>query len=685
MALRALDDDDDRCGGKALGLRQLRRAGLPVPDGVVLDDDAFHAIVGAVGDVAADELGHALAAAAARLAEAPLPAALIAEVDAAAARLGELAVRSSASLEDGAAGAAAGVFSSRRAVPPAAVWDAIRAVWQSALTPLAAAYGRRRGAASRGPLGTFGVILQRFVHGEDVTIYTRPPGSPTRDEVWVQRGGALRRTGRDDPSPLVALALRAEAAIGATGGADVELCVAKDQAWVVQARPVVHAQAAPRRLAPPPLTAALVADGRRWTWDVAHNPDPLSPAQIGLVERIERASAAPWAMRVCSGYLYTTPLASPPVAPPRSADELASRAAAIEAALAADLGLVGDVDALGEPPPLAEALARYVAAYRRWACELGPLIAVARRALPDALRRRGLAAPALEREVAARLGPRPSAVEATLAAAARGELDLAAVTARLGPLAPSWDVADATFGERPGLLADAIARAAASPPPPRASTDDVGDDLAAEVRLARFAADLAERDDAWFARAQHLVRRALHARAAALGIDRADVCWLPLEEVTAAATLDRDDAHRRAAAARAAAARAAQWEMPLVVGGDGREGAAAPPGLALRGHGTGGRATGRVVRFASLAAAIAPGRGDVVVTRAVTPALAVLVVGCAALVSETGGLLDHGAAMARELGTPCVVGCVGAWRDLAEGALVTVDADAGEVYSSSSL
>ena len=71
-------------------------------------------------------------------------------------------MRSSATIEDGAAGAAAGVFSSRRAVPVAEVWDAIRAVWTSALTPLAVAYARRRGG--RDPIA-IGVIVQEYVSG----------------------------------------------------------------------------------------------------------------------------------------------------------------------------------------------------------------------------------------------------------------------------------------------------------------------------------------------------------------------------------------------------------------------------------------------------------------------------------------------------------------------------------------
>ena len=114
--------------------------------------------------------------------------------------------------------------------------------------------------------------------------------------------------------------------------------------------------------------------------------------------------------------------------------------------------------------------------------------------------------------------------------------------------------------------------------------------------------------------------------------------------------------------------------MPRSIGGP-----VEPPGRALHGIGTGPRVTGRIVRFATLASTVRIGPGDVVVTRTVTPALAIQVIGCAALVSETGGLLDHGAALARELGIPCVVGCHEAWSLLGDGMVVTVDGDAGSV------
>jgi pyruvate,water dikinase len=437
---------------------------------------------------------------------------------------------------------------------------------------------------------------------------------------------------------------------------------------IVQARPIIHPVIQPRLPVPPLILAPLVADGRHWRWDVAHNPDPLSLAQIGLVERIDRAEIVPYAMRVCGGYLYTAPRGDPPVVTaPRSRASLDARARELDARIGAALGLeldplVGVTDPLaialrGEPPPLEEALARYLAFYELFGSELGPLIAAARSTL-----------------TAAQLGgARTSAVEQTLLAAARGELEGYEAAERLGMLAPAWDVAVPTYGERRGIVPAAIRRARTiastlvAPPPP-AETDD----------LARAAADLAERDDHWFARAQLLVRRAVLARAAALGLDPDDAFWIPLDELLDGNVLDPDDVRRRASAARNAAARAERWMMPRSVGGPPEA-----PARALHGVGTGPRVTGRIVRYPTLAAAISASTGDVVVTRAVTPALAIQVIGCAALVSETGGLLDHGAALARELGITCVVGCHDAWSLLTDGMVVTVDGDAGSVEISS--
>ncbi|HEV7557714.1 MAG TPA: PEP-utilizing enzyme, partial [Kofleriaceae bacterium] len=184
--------------------------------------------------------------------------------------------------------------------------------------------------------------------------------------------------------------------------------------------------------------------------------------------------------------------------------------------------------------------------------------------------------------------------------------------------------------------------------------------------------DLGERDDLWFARAQLVVRRALLARAAERGLPDDDIFWLPLD--------DPDDdvvsARRRASAARNVAMLAGRWQMPVIIDGS-RSGVTAR--VPLHGLGIGPRVSGRVVRIDMRGTLPAVGRGDIVVCNAVTPALAVVVIGCAAIVCETGGLLDHGAALARELGITCVVDCHDAWSRLIDGMIVIVDGDAGTV------
>ncbi|HEX4451969.1 MAG TPA: PEP-utilizing enzyme [Kofleriaceae bacterium] len=606
MWLHELARADARCGGKAAGLAKLIAAGLPVPPGFAISSAAFDHVAQLAGGEL-DHAGHAFEQAAARI-EAAQPD-FVAEVRARAAALGHVIVRSSATIEDGASGAAPGVFESIR--EPGDVWAAVRAVWLAALAPLAAAYARRRSGEIH-----VGVIVQAIAPGELVTIYTRPPGAPNGDELIVQRGAQLARASRETPGALGAIALAAEAAIGAEHGADIELV----GDWIVQARPIVHPTKRVR-IAPPEIVVAALRDGRVWTWDVAHNPDPLSPAQAGLVERVERAKLGAYELRMCGGYLYATPRAgfTPPIV-----TNVRAQAAAITAKL--DAALSAD----------ASAIERYIACYAIWADELSPLVAAARSATH---------------------ARRASAVEVTLARAARGELSFDDVLARLGDLAPAWDVSVPSFGETPQILRDAIANARTL-----AASDDDSD--------AAFVADLAERDDIYFARMQQLVRRELLARG--LGDD---VFWLPLD----IGEIDPIDARRRAAAARAARSRAAEWDMPFVVGGE-----PVKPGRALHGVGGGPRVTGRAVRFASLAAAMFARRGDVVIVRAVTPALAMFAGRCAAIVSETGGLLDHGAALARELGITYVVGCYDAWHALDDGAIITVDGDAGVVYSSSS-
>jgi phosphohistidine swiveling domain-containing protein len=71
--------------------------------------------------------------------------------------------------------------------------------------------------------------------------------------------------------------------------------------------------------------------------------------------------------------------------------------------------------------------------------------------------------------------------------------------------------------------------------------------------------------------------------------------------------------------------------------------------------------------------------GDVLVTESTTEAFNILLPLLGAIVTDSGGLLSHSAIVAREYGIPGVVGTREATERIADGALVRVDGDAGEV------
>ena len=92
-----------------------------------------------------------------------------------------------------------------------------------------------------------------------------------------------------------------------------------------------------------------------------------------------------------------------------------------------------------------------------------------------------------------------------------------------------------------------------------------------------------------------------------------------------------------------------------------------------------GRVTGpaRVVTHISEADTIRP--GEILVTMSTdigwSPHFPVL----AGVVTELGGLISHGAVVAREYGLPCLVGVTGATQTFSSGDIVTLDAVRGNI------
>jgi rifampicin phosphotransferase len=200
---------------------------------------------------------------------------------------------------------------------------------------------------------------------------------------------------------------------------------------------------------------------------------------------------------------------------------------------------------------------------------------------------------------------------------------------------------------------------------------------------------------------------ALGERLAARGhlAEQEDVFWLTVAEVDELAagtamfphhaqelTAVRKRAHERLAAMQPAN----DFTLPegeyLPLGGDlpGRNGTSARAGHAnrviggsrtLRGAGAcGGRVSGRavVLRDASEAGRLAA--EDILVTRQTDPGWAPIFFLIKGLVIERGGMLSHGAIVAREFGIPCVVGVPHATRELFQAGQIEVDGDRGEVH-----
>ena len=72
-------------------------------------------------------------------------------------------------------------------------------------------------------------------------------------------------------------------------------------------------------------------------------------------------------------------------------------------------------------------------------------------------------------------------------------------------------------------------------------------------------------------------------------------------------------------------------------------------------------------------------KGDVLVTESTTEAFNILLPLLGGIVTDNGGLLSHAAIVSREYGIPGVVGTREATERIADGVLIRVDGDAGEV------
>ena len=595
-------------GGKARHLAELVAAGLAVPPALVL----------------------------------PVGAELDRDARAAIATLGEpLAVRSSSPLEDRADHAAPGLFLSRIAVGAGELEAAIAEVRAAATGELARIYAE---ATGRPPDDAMAVIVQRYIEPRLAGVaYSRAPGRPgvlliePRDHpvVEISRGSEVPSRWK----ALVASIRAAERAIDAPAGLDVEWVEDGERLWLVQARPLRPSPPLRR----PPLEALEFARAgrRRWRLDLGHNPEPLSPAQQGLVELVSDRTGA--ALAIACGYLYEAAAPAPGgVIDPRSLEAVAFE----QVEPAADDRLSALESAA---PDLESALDGFIEIYRLYD-RLSSALAAGRRGCAGAPARRGT-----PRAHAIALATDERASRATRSRASR----LAALQPSefYGVYAVAWDVAAPPIAD-PDVL-----------DPPAVIPDR---HVAGEIAwLADLCAAIAELDDRLFYRAQNQVRRALLSAGQTLGLGD-DVFWLPLGEVRAGRRIA--DARARAARARSDSDAARELSMPLLISGTERlEPGPAAQRSTLRGRGFGGQAIGSVARLP--ADPIEP--GSIAVAVDMTPADVIAARRASGIALQSGSLLGHAAAMARELEIPIVVQIPGLCGFVQPGERVAIDGDRG--------
>jgi Phosphoenolpyruvate synthase/pyruvate phosphate dikinase len=672
-----LHGTDARLGGKARSLARLSAAGLPTPAGFVVADELFRAIgptlllPAKIDDEALAKLDHARA----ELMAAPFPAGFPEELAGRLSRSPDAlwSVRSSFASEDVAGGLGAGVYESRVAVRADEVETAIRQVLASALSAGAVAYALAHGLRPAAP--PLSVLLHPYVRGEAQGGAACTPAQADAPILQVRAGSLAAAAATRLRSALRTL-------VQTQGAIEVE--------WVATGENLVFLQMRPYEAPPAPAPwrgwADLGADGEPralWQWDQAHNPLPLSPTHAGLIALVDERCRIGIRQRVLGKYLFYAPDARPGPAPV-SVEDAPVRFAALRAEVESRLA------ALGDEPALEEALDLLLAVEEPIFGMIQPALRMARANLAEFLRQElPSAVPALGQLLS---GVKSMASERRQRAADLRAAKDAAESARaqdrylelFGDDTSVWDVAVPTCREAPdtlcgneGCRSDAPAADAHEETSERIEKQ-IGPARREEwrrlLRLARQAAGLGEEDDWLYARVQAALRRALLSlgkRLTGMGAlsDARAVFFLPLPLLRSLAAGAPPPAHLQM---RADAGRTA-WEA---AGDDPPPAQAGRDTVSAQGVGTGGRALGRVVLHRP--AGPRPVPGQILVAATLLPGELPLLV-AAALVTETGGPLDHVAAQARERRMPAVVGAAGACRLFRDGDLVLVDADRGLV------
>lgn len=677
---------DPQLGGKARSLARLAAAGCVTPSGFVVTDALFRELLPGLSLPTRLDAGAfaELDAAVVRLTGAPWPVGFLTELEHRLAALGasSFAVRSSFLAEDDATGLAAGVYESRVDVAADAVPAALRGVLGSAISPAAIAYAAAHGIKPAAP--PVAVLVHAFVKGDAAGVAAFDPYAPRAPAPVIETN---RAKGQLSASFERRLAGTLQTLAAAHGPVEVEWVASGESLCLLQLRP--YQAPAPRRAWKGHAELPAGESAAAWRWDAAHNPLPLSPAQQGLVALVDARCRIGIRQLTLAGYLFWSAAGSPApatISPSQAAD--AFRRLRVETE--------GRLLQLGPTPTLEAALDLFVSVYEPLLGVVQPAARRGRQMLADFLHVNLPAAvsrlPILLGGVESLAQERRRRADAIASAADPRDQFVRAYLDLFGDESPAWDVAVPTFRERSS--GDWLSRAGAAGRGPglaptgpnwQAEASQILSQLPRMARrawkdllpTARACAGICEDDDWLYARVAAPVRRALCDLGARLAREDQlheadDVFFLPFERARELAAGVAAGAEIRALATAGRRAHQAALAAPPPAPDAGL----ASAGI-LRGRGTGGRALGRVFLHHRGDGRTPPAGAILVATSLLPTELPLLA--AAALVTETGGALDHVAAQARERQLPAVVGVAGAVAALTDGDLVLVDADRGLV------
>jgi pyruvate,water dikinase len=298
--VRSLDDaaleDTAQFGSKAATLADLKRAGFPVPQGVVATTEALAQALASAGvsDAAQSEDVEAML----------LPSDLLAALSAATERLGNgpFAVRSSGVDEDLPGASYAGQYETVLNVAAEDVPAAVRHCWASAFSERVAAYRQSKGSA--GPVAMAVLILPMVQADAAGVAFSADPisgdrGTAVVDAVrglgerlvsglaspdeWVVRGGEARPRAEPDgaidaatATRVAELARRVERYRGTPQ--DIEWALAGSDLVLLQARPITTLPDQPVEPVPVPVE---VPPGF-WEREASHAPKPWTPMSLSV-------------------------------------------------------------------------------------------------------------------------------------------------------------------------------------------------------------------------------------------------------------------------------------------------------------------------------------------------------------------------------------------------------------------